>query len=769
MNMSGNHVNKESEVSKQESNEDNSSEQPTSPSQSKIYAQPYTDYSGAEEIPISAKEEMLLDQYNENLLKGPFPFKLHIVLKVLDQEGSHDIMSWNSHGRSFIIKNQQKFEAEVMPRFFKTNQLPSFRRQLNLYEFSRINEGPESGSYYHELFLRTKPLLSLKLERINRKSPDRLKQICSNFETMKMLPKLVHTVPLSLSKAPAKIATMAMLQQGPGMNIYGQNNLYGSGSGSAFGMNLEGMGLGFSRVNSDATGSFGPSGLTIEQHVMKMTQQQIAQQQVAQQQVAQQQTSLQSMQLKNSILGGNNLNNTNNLGTSLNNAQGGFPGWGFANNGGNNIRTGDDMNRMNSILDNFKNSRNQEMMNIRSIGQSMNVGAGGMNNMVTNFGDGGLDNMMTNVGGGAISSIMANLGRTQNMMGNIGGGGASNVGGRMNSTVTSNMAAGSFNNMGSTINDMIASRLNNIGSISMNSSTYNNMDQMGGSDISKKMFATLIQQQMQQQQMQQQQMQQQQMQQQQMQQQQMQQQQMQQQQMQQQQGPWIRNSELNSTSFTLSERQQLIMLQQLENARQNISSGGNDNSAYNYSFPNQMGKHSDTIQEFKNDGSNMVDKKRKSDDNGDEIVSDGLGSYLRRRGRGNRSADQSPGDNNHEEASFTSSKNRLEHETASSRKSSKNGSGMHDLTVAALKMANISFPSDIGSSQWTLDIRSDDLNAAKTYMSTQSERGSETGFGSFQRRPPTFYSNFDSQKETANKISRNSEMHHDVHYEKQNF
>lgn len=705
--MSDKGTNQEIGGTNQENNEQNTiARDSTSPSQDKISTQAYIDYSDAEEIPIGAKEEMLLEQYNENLLKGPFPFKLHIVLKVLDQEGSHDIMSWNSHGRSFIIKNHHKFEAEVMPRFFKTNQLSSFRRQLNLYEFVRINEGSESGSYYHELFLRTKPLLSLKLERINRKSPDRLKQACPKFETMKMLPKLVHRVPLSLSKAPAKITSMGMRLQGPGMNMYGHGNSYGIGSGSSLGMNMEGMGANFSRVNPNALGSMGASGMTIERQLLEMAQQNIP---------------FQQMQLQNTFLGGNNMNNANNMGISLNNLQSGFLGGNFMNNGGNNLTSGDGMSNMNRMLGNYNNSGDQRMMNMNNIGNNFNLRAGGMNNMMTNLGNGAISNMIANLGGGSSHTVMG---------GNRGDGSMSNIDGRISNNVT-NMVGGSVSNIGGAINNMLAGNLNNLGSqsVSMISGTQNHLNKMGSGDVSNKAFANSHQLQMQQQQ-----------------------------------APWNRNAELNSMPLTISERQQLMMLQQQENARQNSSSGGNFNATfYNYSNLKQTDQQNDT----KNDLSNAVDKKRKSNCDNDEIVSDGLGSYLRRRGRENRSSAESMGGYNYEEASFTSSKKRLEHETKSSRKSSKSGNGMHDLTIAALKMANISFPSDIGSSQWTLDVRSDDLNIAKTFMSVQSERGSESAFGTFQRRVPT-HSNSESQRERSNKISKYSEMHHDVHHEKNN-
>jgi len=124
----------------------------------------YTDYASEEDGPLSKKDEAILAQYDENRVGGPFPLKLHIILKILEKEGNDDVFSWLPHGRSFGIHKPGQFE-DVIKRFFRQSQISSFRRQLNLYGFLRLTNGRDSGSYYHELFLRGKPLLSLRMTR----------------------------------------------------------------------------------------------------------------------------------------------------------------------------------------------------------------------------------------------------------------------------------------------------------------------------------------------------------------------------------------------------------------------------------------------------------------------------------------------------------------------------------------------------------------------------------------------------------------------------
>ena len=53
-----------------------------------------------------------------------------------------------------------------MPNYFKQSRLSSFQRQLNLYGFSRVTNGPDAGGYYHELFLKGRPALAVHMRRV---------------------------------------------------------------------------------------------------------------------------------------------------------------------------------------------------------------------------------------------------------------------------------------------------------------------------------------------------------------------------------------------------------------------------------------------------------------------------------------------------------------------------------------------------------------------------------------------------------------------------
>ena len=97
----------------------------------------------------------------------PFPTKLHDMLNhiALHETELSDIISWQPHGRCFLVKKPKQFTKSVLPRFFDQRKYASFQRQLNLYGFSRITTGSDRGSYYHELFLRTKRILCRGIQR----------------------------------------------------------------------------------------------------------------------------------------------------------------------------------------------------------------------------------------------------------------------------------------------------------------------------------------------------------------------------------------------------------------------------------------------------------------------------------------------------------------------------------------------------------------------------------------------------------------------------
>ena len=128
----------------------------------------------------------------------PFPLKLHDMLDKAMEEGYGDIVSWQPHGRCFVVYKAKEFQDIVLPKYFKLNKISSFQRQLNLYGFQRLTFGRDRGGYYHERFLRHKKFLARGIKRVQvkgtgvraRSNPDQE----PNFWTMKWCdPAVVNT------------------------------------------------------------------------------------------------------------------------------------------------------------------------------------------------------------------------------------------------------------------------------------------------------------------------------------------------------------------------------------------------------------------------------------------------------------------------------------------------------------------------------------------------------------------------------------------------
>ncbi|KAG7350474.1 HSF-type DNA-binding protein [Nitzschia inconspicua] len=94
----------------------------------------------------------------------PFPEKLHHMLDIETKEHPSAV-SWLPHGRAFIVRDPHEFTDYIMPKYFRQTKLTSFQRQLNLYGYRRLTQGPDAGAYYHELFLRGRPQLCLRMQR----------------------------------------------------------------------------------------------------------------------------------------------------------------------------------------------------------------------------------------------------------------------------------------------------------------------------------------------------------------------------------------------------------------------------------------------------------------------------------------------------------------------------------------------------------------------------------------------------------------------------
>ena len=82
-----------------------------------------------------------------------FPFKLHLMLEHAKKENFQHIVSWVKDGSAFKVHSSRAFVEKMMPNYFDQTKYESFRRQLNLYGFSRVNRGADRGVVTHPYFI----------------------------------------------------------------------------------------------------------------------------------------------------------------------------------------------------------------------------------------------------------------------------------------------------------------------------------------------------------------------------------------------------------------------------------------------------------------------------------------------------------------------------------------------------------------------------------------------------------------------------------------
>jgi HSF-type DNA-binding len=150
---------------------------------------------------------------------GTFPQKLYQMLQDLEKlEGGTDIAAFLPHGRAFAIHDPKEFVKSVMPKYFRMSRFSSFQRQLNLYEFNRITDGPNKGSYYHELFMNGRPDLCTTIKRNKIKSESSTNKIRDPFGPMgspetATIPQQVPVLPLDQgNQAATSLSTETLLQ-----------------------------------------------------------------------------------------------------------------------------------------------------------------------------------------------------------------------------------------------------------------------------------------------------------------------------------------------------------------------------------------------------------------------------------------------------------------------------------------------------------------------------------------------------------------------------
>eukprot|EP00534_Pseudo-nitzschia_fraudulenta_P002055 CAMPEP_0201122042 /NCGR_PEP_ID=MMETSP0850-20130426/5769_1 /ASSEMBLY_ACC=CAM_ASM_000622 /TAXON_ID=183588 /ORGANISM="Pseudo-nitzschia fraudulenta, Strain WWA7" /LENGTH=347 /DNA_ID=CAMNT_0047388625 /DNA_START=347 /DNA_END=1390 /DNA_ORIENTATION=+ len=98
-----------------------------------------------------------------------FPCKLYDMLDAAEKRNEEHVISWIRGGRAFKVHNRNIFIEEYMKRMFNQTKFKSFQRQLNLWGFERVQSGPDKGSYFHPLFIKSERECCQRLTRVRLK------------------------------------------------------------------------------------------------------------------------------------------------------------------------------------------------------------------------------------------------------------------------------------------------------------------------------------------------------------------------------------------------------------------------------------------------------------------------------------------------------------------------------------------------------------------------------------------------------------------------
>ncbi|XP_048841168.1 heat shock factor protein 2 isoform X2 [Brienomyrus brachyistius] len=57
---------------------------------------------------------------------------------LVEDPDTNEFICWSQEGSSFLVLDEQRFAKEILPKFFKHNNMASFVRQLNMYGFRKV-------------------------------------------------------------------------------------------------------------------------------------------------------------------------------------------------------------------------------------------------------------------------------------------------------------------------------------------------------------------------------------------------------------------------------------------------------------------------------------------------------------------------------------------------------------------------------------------------------------------------------------------------------
>lgn len=100
-------------------------------------------------------------------------------MEYVEENRIENVISWVLKGRGFVVHDPDRL-VELLPLFFSQTKYRSFRRQLNMWHFERIEKGPSKGAFIHPYFVQGNRELCHSMSRHVSLKPTRGNSIGSN-------------------------------------------------------------------------------------------------------------------------------------------------------------------------------------------------------------------------------------------------------------------------------------------------------------------------------------------------------------------------------------------------------------------------------------------------------------------------------------------------------------------------------------------------------------------------------------------------------------
>jgi hypothetical protein len=95
---------------------------------------------------MTATPNEIMDILQQDGEKGLFPHLLHDLLEDAEKSRETDVVSWRPSGGCFKVHKREEFMSRILPKYFRQTRYKSFVRQLNIWGFACIGQGPDKGS-----------------------------------------------------------------------------------------------------------------------------------------------------------------------------------------------------------------------------------------------------------------------------------------------------------------------------------------------------------------------------------------------------------------------------------------------------------------------------------------------------------------------------------------------------------------------------------------------------------------------------------------------